>query len=538
MRRHRRLGALAIALVLAVLLVPGGVWGGPRSELVVVSGMWSPPNNFNPVFSDSSYGYYVIRFMFLSLLEARLENNQLRLVPALASKWEVGSDFQTYTFTIHPRAAWHDGRPVTAEDVMFTVTTMLDPKAETNRGVAVTNIAGADARGKRDPNAQLGFRITGPKEFVVRTKTPVDPQGFLEQFGTLMYIIPKHILGNVPPEQLSRHPFMRSPTVGSGPYKFVQYKEDQYVELLLNENYHLGAPSVRRVFVRVIPPTVMMAQLERGDMDITAGAGIGSILLDDWDRVKTMQHVRALSFPIFGYQFMVFNFQRPYLTKGVRRAMAHAVNRPLMINQLYKGQATLAEGPLPPTHPYFNPNVKPWPYDTARARALLQEAGWDASRTLILRVPTGNIERERSADIIRENLIAVGIRTEIQRSDFPTHLAAIQQGNYDMAMVGWAGGVDPDVSQQFRTGATFNWLGRMSIPLMDQLLDEGRAIADPAKRRPVYNRFQEVFADELPYLVLNYPNALNVVAKRMSNVLHDVFGFYVFQTYSWQAAPQ
>lgn len=538
MRWYRRFGALAIALILVGLLLPAGVRGGPRSELVVVSGMWSPPNNFNPVFSDSAYGYYVIRFMFMSLLEARLENNQLRLFPALASKWEVGSDFQTYTFTIHPRAAWHDGRPVTAEDVLFTVSTLADPKAETNRGVAVTNLAGVDARGKRDPSAPLGFRVIGPKEFQVRTKTPVDPQGFLEQFGTLMYIMPRHILGDVPPEQLSRHPFMQNPTVGNGPYKFVQYKTDQYVELLVNEHYHLGAPSIRRLFVRIIPPTVMMAQLERGDMDITAGAGIGSILLDDWDRVKTMPHVRALSFPLPGYQFMVFNFQRPYLDKRVRRAMAHAVNRPLMINQLLKGEATLAEGPIPPTNPYFNQNVKPWAYDTARARALLQEAGWDANRTLVLRVPTGNIIRERSADIIRENLIAVGIRTEIQKSDFPTHLAAIQRGDYDLALVGWTGGVDPDVSQQFRTGATYNWLGRMSIAQMDQLLDEGKAIADPAKRRPVYHKFQEVFADELPYLVLYYENARNVIARRMSNVLHDIAGFYVFRTYIWQAAPQ
>ncbi|MBI3998691.1 MAG: oligopeptide-binding protein AppA [Armatimonadetes bacterium] len=537
-RLNRRVGVLITFVVLAGLLLPAGVWGGPRSALVVVSGMWSPPNNFNPVFSDSAYGYYAIRFMFMGLLEARLENNQLKLFPALASKWEVGSDHQTYTFTIHPKAAWHDGKPVTAEDVLFTVMTISDPRAETNRGVAVANLAGVDARGKRAPGAQIGFRILGPKQFEVKTKTPVDPLGFLEQFGTLMYIIPKHVLGDVPPEQLSRHPFMQNPTVGSGPYKFVQYKTDQYVELLLNENYHLGAPTVRRLFVRIIPPTVMMAQLERGDMDITAGAGIGSILLDDWDRVKAMAHVRALSFPLPGYQFMVFNFQRAYLEKRVRRAMAHAINRPLLVNQLLKGEATLAEGPIPPTNPYFNKDVKPWAYDQARARSLLQEAGWDASRTLILRVPTGNIIRERSADIIRENLVAVGIRVEIQRTDFPTHLAAIQAGNYDLALVGWTGGVDPDVSQQFRTGATYNWLGRMSIPQIDQLLDEGKGIADPAKRRPIYYRFQEVFADELPYVVLYYENARNVVAKRMSNVLHDVYGFYDFQTHIWVAAPQ
>ncbi|MGQ0570087.1 MAG: ABC transporter substrate-binding protein [Armatimonadota bacterium] len=534
-----RLGIAAAVLMISALLLPAGVWGGPRSELVVVAGMWSPPNSFSPINTDSSYGYYAVRFMFQGLLEARLDSGQLKFFPSLASRWEVGADNQTYTFTIHPRAAWHDGRPVTADDVLFTVLTISDPKTETNRGNEIATVAGLDARGKRGPGAQLGFRILGPKQFEVKTKAPVDPLGFLEHFGSLVYIIPKHILGDVPPEQLSRHPFFQQPTVGNGPFKFVQYKTDQFVEFVQNENYHLGASSIRRVFVRIIAPTTMLAQLERGDLDVTAGFGIGTILIDDWDRVKTMSHVRAVSFPAPGYQFMAFNFQRSYLQdKRVRRAIAHATNRALMVSQLLKGEGELAESPLPPTNPYFNKSVKPWPFDPGRARSLLQEAGWDFNRTLILRVPTGNILRERSGDIIRENLVAAGIKVEIQRSDFPTHLAALYAANYDLALVGWAGATDPDVSSQFRTGGTYTRLIHMSSAQIDQLLDEGVRTADSAKRRGIYNRFQEVFADELPYVVLYYENARTAIAKRMSNVQYDVAGLFDFQTYAWVAAPQ
>jgi len=354
-----------------------------------------------------------------------------------------------------------------------------------------------------------------------------------------MYIIPKHVLNDVPADQLARHQFFQAPTVGNGPYKFVQYKTDQYVELLRNDNYHLGAPNVRRVFVRIIPPTTMLAQLERGDLDITAGHGIGAVLIDDWDRVKTMSHVRAVSFPGPGYQFMAFNFTRPYLQdKRVRRAIAHASNRALMVSQLLKGEGELAEGPIPPTNPYFNRNVKPWPYDPGRARSLLQEAGWDFNRTLILRVPTGNILRERSGDILRENLVAVGIKVEIQKSDFPTHLAAMYGANFDLGLVGWGGATDPDVSSQFRTGQTYTRLIHMSNPQIDQILDEGVRTADSAKRRPVYNRFQEMFADELPYVVLYYENARTAIARRMSNVNYGVAGQFDFQMYAWIAAPQ
>ncbi len=531
---------LAVAAVLAVaLLLPATVLGQPRSSLVVVAGMWSPPNNFSPINTDSSYGYYAVRFVFQTLLDARLQDNQLKFFPALASNWEAAADNKTYTFTIHPKAAWHDGKPVTADDVLFTVMTISDPKTETNRGNSIAFIAGLDAAGKRSPGAQLGVRILGPKQFEIKTETPTDPLAVFEKFGSGLYILPKHVLGNVQPDQLARHPFFLNPTVGNGPYKFVQYKTDQYVEFVQNENYHLGAPSVRRLFVRVIPPTTMMAQLERGDMDVTAGAGIGTILTDDWDRVKTMGHVRAVSVPTPGYQFMAINFQRPYLQdKRVRRAIAHATNRPLMVNQLLKGEGELAEGPIWPSNPYYNKNVKPWPYDPARARALLQEAGWDFNRTLVLRVPTGNITRERSADIIRENLVAVGIKVEIQKSDFPTHLAALYAANFDLGLVGWSGGVDPDVSSQFRTGATYTRLIHMSNAQIDQLLDEGLATADTAKRRAIYGRFQEVFADELPYVVLYYQRGLTAVTRRMSNVQYGIAGFYDFYTHSWVAAPQ
>ncbi|HKV44810.1 MAG TPA: ABC transporter substrate-binding protein [bacterium] len=529
--------AAAVTLMVALML-PTGVWGAPKSGLVVVSGMWSPPNNFSPINTDSSYGFYAIRFMFTSLVSARLDNNQLKFSPALASKWDVGADHQTYTFTIHPKAAWHDGQPVTADDVLFTIMTISDPKTETNRGANIADIAGLDARGKRTSGAQLGVRVLGPKTVEIKTSVPVDPAGFLEKFGANVLILPKHVLAEVPPDQLAKHPFFLHPTVGDGPFKFVQYRPDEFVELAANDSYHLGAPRVRRVFVRIIPPTTMLAQLQRNDLDVTAGFGIGEILIDDWDRVKTMDGLRTIAFAAPGYQYMLVNWKRPFLQdKRVRRALAEAINRPLIVSQLLKRQGQIAEGPVPPTNPYFDKQVKPWPYDPNQAKALLQEAGWDPNRTLTLRVPIGNIIRERSSEIIRENLVAVGIKTDIQKSDFPTHIAALRGGNYDLALLGWTGTADPDVSSQYRTGGQYN-LGFHSIAQMDQSLDEGVKTADPAKRHQVYDQFQEIFADQLPVIVLYYNNALTAISKRMSNVLTDVAGQYDFDPYAWVAGPQ
>jgi peptide/nickel transport system substrate-binding protein len=537
-RMRNRLAVVAAVLLILGLLIPAGVWGAAKSELVVVSGMWSPPNNFSPIFTDSSYGYYCVRFMFQGMVEARLDNNQMKFFPSLAQKWEITPDNQTFTFTIHPKANWHDGRPVTAEDVLFTLMTISDPRTQTNRGAYIATIAGLDAGGKRPAGGQLGVRIINPKAIEIKTKTPVDPTMFLEQFGSNIYILPKHVLGDVPPAELNRHPFMQNPTVGNGPFKFVQYKTDQFVELVQNETYHNGVPNVRRVFIRIIPPATMVAQLERQDMDLSAGHGIGTIPVEDWDRVKSMSHIRAVTFAGPGYQYMLVNFRRAYLQdKRVRRALAHAINRQLIVNQLIKGEAALAEGPIPPRTPYYNKNVKPWPFDTARARQLLTEAGWDFNRTLLLRVPVGNVLRERSADIIRENLLAAGVKVDIQKSDFPTHIAAMQQANYDIALLGWASTADPDVSSQYRTGGQYNYSFH-SIAQMDQLLDDGVKISDPAKRRQTYDKFQEMFADELPIIVLYYENARVAIAKRMSNVFDDAAGLYDFRTHTWLAGTQ
>jgi len=524
--------------VAVALLLPVGVFSAPSSSLVAVAAMWSAPGNFNPVNADSQYGWYCIRLMFSTLLEARLDNNRMQFLPELASRWEIGADRATFTFTINPRATWHDGQPVTADDVEFTVRTIADPRTKTNRGSDIAAIAGLDAKSKLAPGAALGFRVLGPKKFEVKTRTPIDPNKFLELFGANVYIIPKHILGNVPPDQLDRQAFAQRPTVGSGPFKFVQYRTDEYLELAANHDFYLAAPRVQRVFVRIIPPAAMLAGLERGEVDMTAGFNIGEVDVTDWERVKTLPQVRAASFPAPGYQYMVINWKQPFFQdKRVRQALALAINRPLMASQLFRGEAVLADSPIAPSSPYFDKQVKPWAYDPGRARALLQEAGWDANRTLLLRVPTGNVPRERSADIIQQNLAAVGVKAQVQKSDFPTLISDLYAAKYDLALVGFTAPSDPDVSSQYRTAGQYNFSFH-SIAQMDQLLDAGAATPDPAKRRTIYDQFQQLFADQLPVIILYYPNARTAVAKRMVSVVTDAQGLYDFASYRWTAGSQ
>ena len=532
--------ALAVLVAVSLLLPlslrpPAGESAGPDSSLVVVAGMWSPPNNFNPINTDSSYGLYPIHFMFETLVAARLENNKLVLSPLLADRWTVSPDRQTFTFELSPTATWTDGKPVTADDVVFTVMAISDPKVDTNRGAQVAQIAGLDVGGKRAAGAAVGIRAVNARTVEVKTKGPVDPTMFLEVFGNGMYILPKHVLDGTPSDQLDKNPFFQNPTVTDGPFKFVQYRTDEYIELAANDTYHRGAPKVRRVFIRIIPPASMVAQLQRGDMDLGAGFGIGEIPIEDWAAVKKLPNVRAASFPAPGYQYMLFNFQRPYLQdKRVRQAIAQATNRQLMISQLLQGEGVVADGPIPPSNPYFDKAVKPWPYDPAKAKGLLQEAGWDANRTLLLRVPVGNTIRERSADIIQQNLQAVGIKVQIQKSDFPTHIAAAKKGDYDLLLVGWSGPTDPDVSSQYRTNGQYNF-SFLSNPDMDRLLDAGVAASDPAKRRDIYDQFQTLFADQVPVLVLYYANARTAVSTRMQNVQTDQDGEYDFAPYRWSA---
>jgi peptide/nickel transport system substrate-binding protein len=499
-----------------------------KKNLDVTIAMWSPPNNFSPINTDSSYGYFAVEAMFDTLVKV---NDKIDFVPKLAEKWDVSKDFTTFTFHLNPKAKWHDGKPVTAKDVVYTFNLIANKETVTNRGATINLIKGTDAGGKADGPVE-GVKALDEKTVQFVAKKAVDPLAFLEKVGANIYILPEHVLGAVAPKDLTTHAFFQEPKVGSGPFKFVKYASGQYIEYARNEEYYLGAPKLERLFIRIMQANTAVAALEKGEVDMTAGAGIGEIPIQDWDKVQTLSNMNALTFVTKGYQYMDFNHTRDYFKDPkVRQAFFYGINRKLIVDNLLKGTGVVLESPYTPIYKYVNTNLKPRGFDANQAKKLLTEAGWDFNRELALIVPIGNKVREQSADIIIANLQQVGVKVKIEKMDFPTLQARRGKGDYDMSLIGWSDILDPDVSSQYRTDAVYN-NGKYSRPKVDELLDQGATTAEFQARKKIYDELQEIWYNDPNVVYLYSPNALTAVSKRMENVKMSAMGL-LWNIHEW-----
>ncbi len=496
----------------------------PAGPKVVTGGkvtiaQWNPPDNLQALNAKSSYAIYPIDIIFGSLLTV---NEKLEFQPRIASKWEVSKDLTTYTFTINPKAKWHDGTPVSAEDVEFTIWAITHPQIETNRGSYVASIKGlTNAKRPEGVAAVEGVKVVDKQTLQITLKGPADPQYVLEAIGQNVFLIPKHLLKDVVPADFAKAAFWTKP-VGAGAFKFKQYQTDQFLELSRNDDYVLGKPNLDTVIVKVVPAASLVAQLEKGEIDMTSGGGIGEVPLDDWARAKGLKNIDAYSYVDVGYQYIDINYRakKPTNNKLFRQAVVTAINRKLIVDSLLLGEGMICNAPIIPATPYYSKATEgKYPYDPAKAKALLAESKFDTSYVLKIMVPTGNKVRELSADVVQANLQDIGLKVSIEKMEFATLRTKQKEDTWDLSFIGWGGSLDPDVSSQYKTGGQYN-NGGWSVKAMDDLLDKGVATADTAARKTIYNEFQNLFVDELPTIPLYWANRTVAVNKRVMGAKH------------------
>src|SRR5206468_471985 len=202
------------------------------------------------------------------------------------------------------------------------------------------------------------------------------------------------------------------------------------------------------------PGANIVAQLQSGEIQMNFPT-IGNIPVSDYEKVKNMSNVRTIPGKPISYQALFFN-TKTIPDARVRQAIAHAINRKLLVDNLLKGEGEIADTAFTSVHPYLNKNIKPYDYNPKQAQQQLQEAGWDVNKTLTLVVPSGNKEREQSADIIVENLKAVGVKAQINKFDIATAIQKAKKGEFDLFMLGYTVTLDPDVSVYFKTGGSWD----------------------------------------------------------------------------------
>jgi peptide/nickel transport system substrate-binding protein len=479
------------------------------------------PVNLNPILHVDTNSAWVTQRVFSGLVSI---NEQLEVAPDIALSWDQSPDGLVWTFTLRSNVKFHDGTPLTAEDVAFTYNAIKD-KGYT--GPRSGDFATLDQ-----------VLVVDPLTVKFILKAPFAP--FL---SNLTYgILPKHVYGTVPVADLADHPANRQP-VGTGPWKLSEWTRGQYLLLTRNEHYYGGGPYIPEVLLKFVGDgNVATAMLENGEFDL------GAIPPTSVARFREKLSGQFDFYPYqgLGFEHLVFNLTRPGLSdKAVRHAIAYAVDREKVVEGIMDGQAVVLNAPVPPASWAYAEAPLRFKYDPAKATKLLEGAGYvkgadgiyakDGQRlAFTITTNTGSSVREAECLFIQKALAEIGIELKIQLLELSVFQGKIlTTGEFDMVLNRLNLGVDPDPyryfhSSQGKKNAKGAFVGfntsQYSNPVVDKLLEDGRRITDQTLRKDLYRQYQEIIAEDVPWLVMFNYKSTYAVRKNVQGIVTSPVG--------------
>lgn len=455
-----------------------------------------------------------------------LDENYM-IQPDLAASFTLSEDETVYTFMLDPNAKWHDGTPVTAADVEFTWVAYATPEAVTGsriRPLVMTSVVGgedvvasaAEAASYAETTKYTGIEIIDDHT-IAFTLTGANPLWLITSSQSPNgYILPKHILGDIPYADWRAQPIYGEAPLGCGPYQFVQHVEGQFVELAAFADYHLGAPEIDRVFfMNWLTQDVGVAQIQSGELDVMLG-----ITPADADRLSRETDAQILTAAASAaYQISINTFRIP--DSRVRLAMAYALDREAILDAIFLGQGRVQECCF--LNDWAIPEGQtPYPYDPDMARQLLAEAGWDSSQELTILFPTAYRLSDSLVPIIQQQLAEVGINTVIdaqEQTAFREKL--INTREWDL-FFNQGANMLPDPGSftvwECPTGGSpqSGWI--YCDDTMADLYVIGRTTADFAARQAAYQAIQTIFYEEMPTVNIVVPYTIFAVQQRVQGI--------------------
>ncbi len=464
----------------------------------------------NPILATDSASGAINGYVYNGLVKY---DKDIVLTGELAESWDVSDDGLVLTFHLCRGVKWHDGVPFTAGDVEFTYKKLIDPDVMTPYASDFKLVK------KFEVLDDYTVRITYGKLF-----SPA-----LESWG--MGIVPKHIYEGSPFNM--EHPANRKP-VGTGKYKFIEWKTDEQIVLEANPDYFEGKPYLDRIIYRIIPDkAVQFMELSKGGIDSMG------LTPDQFEKeTNTPEFLEAYNkfrYSSFGYTYLGYNLScYLFKEKKVRQALSHAVNKKEIIDGILLGLGNICTGPFPEQSWAYNPNVRRYEYNPGKAKMLLEECGWvDSDNDGILdkngkpfkftiMTNHGNKERELSASIIQSNLKKVGIKVSIRIIEWSAFLEEyIHPKKFEAVIIGWSLSRDPDCYSIWHSSQIkerqYNFVS-YNNPEVDSLLVEGRETFDREKRKIIYHKIHAILAEDQPYTFLYVGDALPAISSRIHGI--------------------
>ncbi len=446
-----------------------------------------------------------IASLIFSSLVRRDESSAI--IPDLAERWDI-PDSTTYVFHLRRDVRFHDGRPLTARDVVYTFRSILDRSVETPK---------------------LGTYL------LVEEIEPVDEYtvrfSLKEPFAPFLWNLTSGAIGIVPEgadSAFAQHP------IGSGPFVFGHYRQDEEVMLHASPDYYGEKPRIEAVRFKIVPEAIVRAlELRKGTVDIA----LNVLPPDMVEALGEEPELAVINEEGTNYQYLAFNLEDPLFSDlNVRRAIAHAVDRESIIRNLLRNQARRADSVLPPGNWAYFDRVERYDYDPERARALLKDAGHE-DLSFTYRTSTDETGLLVAA-ILQQQLKDVGINMEIRSNEFATFFADVLAGNFQMYSLRWIGGNnDPDIFNSIFHSEMVppdgRNRGRYSNPDIDTWVEFARREVDQVRRKEYYSSVQQTIARDLPYVSLWYPNTVCVYNTRIQGMSLSPTGDYEFLNKIW-----
>jgi peptide/nickel transport system substrate-binding protein len=464
----------------------------------------SNPTNLDPRFSMDAVSSKITRLIFNGLLK-RDEN--MRLIPDIAEKWEMTDDV-THIFHLKKGIKFHDERDLKSGDVKYTYDFILDPANKSPKKGGYDRIK----------------EIKTPDDYTVIffLKEPFAP--FLDNMT--LGIVPEHAAKEKGGD-FGSHP------IGSGPFIFKEWTQDERVILTANTSYFEGNPRINQVIYKIIPDeTIRVLELEKGDVQLL----MNPITPDILPRFEKNPEIKIIKNTGTNYSYIGFNINDPILKNlKVRQAIAHAIDRDGICKYILKGLAKKTDGILTDYNWAYEPDLKRYDYNPELSKKLLDEAGYPPfTPTLSLKGRGGvrfklifktsqNELRKRIAEVFQEQLRKVGIEMDIRTYEWGTFFSDIKSGNFQVFSLTWVGISDPDILHYMFHSSSFPPDGanrvRYSNSELDSLLEEGRKTLTQEKRKEIYSKVQKTISDELPYISLWHSVNVAVMNKNIEGFI-------------------
>lgn len=496
---------------------------GPRTGGRLVIGMQQEPEMLNEAVNTMVAGVYVCNLIFSKFVK---HNDRMELVPDLIAviptveNGGISPDHLTYTYHLRPDALWHDGKPVTSADVEFTYRVMMHPEinVETRQGWDIID------------------RVETPDPLTVVFHLSEVYANFV---GDCFYdesVLPKHLLEGYMGPAFQGAPFQREP-VGSGPFVFEEWVAGSHITLSANGNYYGEGPYLDEIVIVFVPDgNTLLVRLETGEiMGIDNAPNMLLGVMEEIEGVKVYRN------PALFNEHLDLNFEREILSDGrVRRAIATAIDRDELSQKIYDGVWLPAYGDEHPNSPYYSDYARGiLLFDQDGAAGLLSEAGWidrdgdgirerDGKRLeLTISSTTGNLNRERTELLLRQQLGRIGIDLEIVNHHPSVMFASydeggiLKRGNFDMALYAFLAPPDPSTkegsySERFLPPMGQNY-SRIRNDRLSELLARGSGTVEFERRKEIYDEVAVILADELPIIPLLWVTQLDAMPEELHN---------------------